>query len=154
MSKTKTRKDPVFGEIVNVAGDLWQRSFEITFLGRVWKTNLMVQMDESGAEENQVSAYKVFQENLAGLVKKAEQAVLDYYHSDEFRDTYGSPEANIKTPRQLGALVELEGVIFPYVRPSPTFGFLCKCTWEPDQGLGIKFENDKVVEVGLQDIIL
>ena len=33
-------------------------------------------------------------------------------------------------------------------------GILCDCTWEPEHGLGISIEDEKVVEIGLQDIVL
>jgi hypothetical protein len=31
---------------------------------------------------------------------------------------------------------------------------LFECTWEEEHGLAVKFENEKVVEVGYQDIVL
>jgi hypothetical protein len=154
MGKSKTRKDPIFGDLVHVVGDLWQRGIELSFLGKNWRSTLMVSIGRSGPEENQNAAYKIFAENTASVVEKAENAILDYYHSDDFRSTFGPPDPKIESAQQMVALVELEGVTFPYVCPCPTFGFLCKCSWDPELGLAVKFENGSVGGVGEQEIIL
>lgn len=33
-------------------------------------------------------------------------------------------------------------------------GLLLKCTWEPEHGLAVKVEDEKVIEVSYQDIVL
>jgi hypothetical protein len=52
MAKLKTRKDPVFGDLENVAGDMWRRGLRLKFLGKECNPDLMVDIDESGPEEN------------------------------------------------------------------------------------------------------
>jgi hypothetical protein len=53
-------------------------------------------------------------------------------------------------------LIELNQIIFPYSfgEDIRKVGLLLNCTWEPEHGLALKFENEMVVEVGYQDIVL
>ena len=34
------------------------------------------------------------------------------------------------------------------------FGFLCDCDWDKENGIGIKFTNGLLSEIGYQDILL
>ena len=34
------------------------------------------------------------------------------------------------------------------------FGFLCECDWDKENGIGIKFVNGVLSEIGYQDILL
>jgi hypothetical protein len=54
----------------------------------------------------------------------------------------------------LARLVKPEAVVFRYGNTRPTFGLLLNCTWEEEHGVGIKFVNGKVTQVGFQDIVL
>ncbi|WP_415820871.1 DUF6985 domain-containing protein, partial [Listeria booriae] len=33
-------------------------------------------------------------------------------------------------------------------------GLVCDCTWDTDNGVGVRIENEKVEEVDYQDIVL
>lgn len=163
MAKKKARKDPVFGDLIQVGGDLWKRSMELRFLGRLLRGQLTVDISEkTGLESNQILAFNDFSKRTDAIIADAEKAIYDYYRSicDDRRSQYGIVDPNdvllpiIKSVSEVFKLVTFEGVTFPYVRSQPTFGLLCECTWENEHGLAVKFENGKVVDVGFQDIVL
>jgi hypothetical protein len=149
--KTNQMTDPVFGELKRVGSDLWERSTELRFLGKSHAVLLNVQIDDdAGLEKKQVRAFQQFSEGSSRLLREAEKSILAYYQS--VCEDYGVP--SVSSVAQLARLIQPEGLYFPYVRPRPTFGHLCKCTWEPEHGLAVKFVNGKVAEVGFQDIVL
>ena len=163
MAKKKNVNDDVFGALTHSAGDLWKRPLELHIFGRTWTIALMVDIDpKDGVEQHQLAAYKTFTEKTDAIVSASEKAIFDYYQSvcKEVRSRYGITNPNdarvpiIKSSRDVFGLVEPEGVTFPYARQRPTFGILCQCTWEEERGLAVKYENEKLVDVGFQDIVL
>lgn len=53
-------------------------------------------------------------------------------------------------------MVSIEQIFIP-VNTKPDMreiGFLGECSWEPEHGLGIRFINEIITEVGFQDILL
>lgn len=144
--RAKVRNDPVFGNLVHVVSDLWQRPIELPFLGEVRKATLSVNIDPSdGLEPNQIEAYRLFCSDQQGIMRAAETAVREYCERLEEQDD--------SLPQRLASLVRLEGVLFRYARRKPTFGVLYKCDFD-ENGIAVKFENGKAVETGGQDIVL
>lgn len=163
MAKNKSLNDPVFGELTKTAPDLWERPIEIEFLGQTWKVALAVMMnEEKGAEDKQIQAFELFQKDTSRLMKQAEKSLLSYYQSvcEDYRDQSGITDPHdedvpiVSSSDELAKLIELESVLFPYVRPAPTFGLVANCTWEPEHGVAVKFVDGDVEEVGFQDIII
>jgi hypothetical protein len=94
-------------------------------------------------------------------MSEAENRLLAYQSvCDEYRDQLGVTERKhpkvplISSLDELGRLIEPEAVVFRYTNARPTFGLLLKCSWEEEHGVGIKFVNGKVTQVGFQDIVL
>jgi hypothetical protein len=106
--------------------------------------------DDEGLEQKQIRAFQQYREGSSQLLREAEKSMLAYYQS--VCEDYGAP--SISSVAQFARLIQPESLYFPYVRPRPTFGLLCQCTWEPEHGLAVKFVNGKVTEVGFQDIVL
>ena len=77
-----------------------------------------------------------------------EQLVLKYYQ--ECGNNYDSCN-----PPQFSELVTVTGIIFPmvYTEKQHVFGFLMECSWDLENGLAVKFVDDKS-EVGYQDILM
>jgi len=161
--KKRTINNEAFGTLAHSAGDLWKKPFELHIFGHSWTVELMVDIDPiSGIEQHQITAYKIFTENTVTIISESESAIFNYYQSvcNEVRGRYGITNPNdarvplINSKEGLFRLVEPEGVTFPYARHRPTFGILCQCTWEEERGLAVKYENEKLVNVGFQDIVL
>lgn len=161
--KKRTTHDATFGDLVHLAGDGWTRPLQMKIFARDWESSLTVDLDpEDGIEENQRLAFAFFVKNVAKIAAVSEKAIFKYYQSvcGDYRGRHGIKTANdrrmplVKSIADMFRLVELESVVFPYVRPRPTFGILCQCTWEEEHGLAVRFEDGKVAEVGFQDIVL
>jgi hypothetical protein len=159
----KKTTDPVFGDLTRSVTDLWERKISIRLFGRDHSVSLFVNIDEDeGLKKSQIRAYETFTQNAEQLLSNAEVALLDYYQSvcDEYRDQLGvTARKHPKVPlitkvEELAKLVEPEAVVFRYGHSRPTFGLLLKCTWEEEHGVAVKFVNDKIIEVGFQDIVL
>ncbi len=156
---------PLFGELHRVMGNMWDRELEIILFEKRHKIILSVDIDEDEdnyIESQQILAYQQFTQQQDKLLREAEQAMFDYYQSvcDEYRYDLDINDPNdkevpiVSSLKGFSQLVIPEAITVPYVRPKATIGLLCKCTWEIEHGLAVKFEEGKVVEVGYQDIVL
>jgi len=163
MAKKKAMNDDIFGHLTHSAGDGWKRPIDLTIFDQLCTGYLIVQIDpNTGIEQNQIVAYKAFREHTNDMIGATESAILEYYQSicGDYRDRRGivNPKDDfipiIGSIQDVSRLVKLEGIIFPYARPRPTFGMLFKCTWEQEHGLAVKIENGQTVDVGFQDIVL
>lgn len=153
----------MFGELTLVGSDLYERDLELKLFAKKFRVRLQVNIcPQDGLEDRQLRAFEQYQQSTARLLAEAEKKMLAYYQSvcEDYRDDLGITAAKdrrvplIKTVAELARLVKPEALYFPYVRPRPTCGLLCQCTWESEHGLAVKFVNGKVNEVGFQDIVL
>lgn len=146
MAQRDRFQHPDFGVLERKDDDLWTSAISVEFDGSPWNISLLLQMDVSdGVEENQISAYRHFDKQRSRVFQKAEVELRAYAESKGVRRTQGYRLAEVATP---------VGVIFPDLRPLPTFGLLFDVTWDPGHGAAIKFEDGKFVEIGSQDIVL
>ncbi|WP_243820895.1 DUF6985 domain-containing protein [Bacillus thuringiensis] len=151
----------LFGEIVY---DLyWSGQQKITIFGQEKIVSLTIDGEEDDLiPKVQEEAYRKFITDINKLTKEAEQAIFEYYKEEymEYRDMVGDESADkiapiITTIQELGKLVEPVGlIILPDFKDGiRRVGLIFNCTWEED-GVGVKFENEQVVEVGYQDIVI
>lgn len=110
----------------------------------------------------QEEAYSKFIADTNRLIQEAEQAIFEYYQEEclEYRAMLGDESADeivpiITTTQQLGKLVDPIGLtILPDFEDGVRrLGLIFNCTWEED-GIGVRFENEEVIEVGYQDIVI
>lgn len=152
----------VFGEIVFEAG--WVKEINLEMFGVMRKLEVVIDAEEDGEfEEVQIEAYKKFFRYIDQRVKDAERAVLNYYESEipSYREKFKEEERHKYVPKitgkdDLSALVTPKKIMFPMVFDDNEreAGFICDCSWEIEHGLGVRFVNEEVVEVGFQDILL
>ena len=102
-------------------------------------------------------------ENELVMVTEAGFAPYEYYQNVclDYRDRLGNEFKDKLAPivsnqDRLNNLVDPKQILFPMTFGSDIreFGILCECTWEEEHGLAIKYQDEKVVEVGYQDIII
>ncbi|CQR55775.1 hypothetical protein PRIO_3372 [Paenibacillus riograndensis SBR5] len=114
-------------------------------------------------EDAQIIAYKFFFRNMNELLMNAEDEILKYYLEviEEYRERLGEKFADKMAPvisnkEELSKLIEPKRLLFPMVFDERVrqVGLLLESTWEPEHGLAVKFEDEKIVEVGYQDIVL
>lgn len=53
-------------------------------------------------------------------------------------------------------MVSLEAVVIPYgnIHKERDIGLLFTCTWDPENGVGVRLLNERVAEVGYQDAVI
>ncbi|PEA80192.1 DUF2004 domain-containing protein [Bacillus pseudomycoides] len=151
--------DVVFGELEYTYG--WVKYITIEFCGKEAEIALMVKCEEDGKfDEEQYTAYNSLVQNWEQLQQGFLQAILDYYKQErqelgydiEFNENY----PHIETTNQLLEMITLVGIVVPYgdIYEERDIGITFDCTWDTENGLGIRLLNEKVTEVGYQDIAI
>lgn len=152
----------IFGELSCDYG--WKRDIRIRLFGYERILTLIIDGDDDAEfEEAQINAYNNFFRDKDILLRRAEDEILKYYLEVyiEYRKRLGNQFADIMAPilftkEEVGKIVEPKQLLFPMVFDEDIrqVGLLLECTWEPEHGLAVKFENEEVIEVGYQDIVL
>lgn len=157
------KKDELFGEIVYE--DLWIGTTEITMFEKKQKILLNIYGEEN--EEitpNQRDAFSQFHANMINIVKESEVEIFNYYleNFEDYRSMQSDSEEVEKIAPKISSIEELGKLVTPTILlirydfedGVRRVGILYDCSWEPEHGLGISIEDEKVVEIGLQDIVL
>lgn len=151
----------VFGQIK--FDYLWEGESEIRFFGKNKLVTLLIKGEETADfEQSQIDSYIKFFNNKDKLLLEAEKEIFKYYqdicwdYRDRLEDSADEFAPIISSKEEIAKLVEINQIIFPYSfgKEIRKVGLLLNCTWEPEHGLAVKFENEKIVEVGYQDIVL
>lgn len=152
-----TINDPIFGELDYNYG--WIRHTTIDFCERDFEIALMISGEEDGKfDEEQYEAYKIFMQNWNEIQKNILQPILDYYK--QTRHDLGYDVSNnenyplIETIDQLLENINLVGISVPYAEcfEGRDIRLSFDCTWDMENGLGLRLINEKVDEVGYQDV--
>ena len=154
-----TTNDPVFGELEYNYG--WSRDTTIDFCGKQAEIALMVKGQEDGKfDEEQYTAYNSLMQNWEQIHQRFLQPILDYYQEKrhelgydiEFNEDYPLIETN----DQLLEKITLVGIVVPYAGSfeGRDIGITFDCTWDMENGLGLRLVNEKVTEVGYQDVTI
>ncbi|MGP0576986.1 DUF6985 domain-containing protein [Paenibacillus peoriae] len=154
-----TVNDPIFGELeYNYS---WAKDTTIHFFGKETEIALMIDGEEDGEfDEAQYTAYQSLMQNWEQLQQSFLQPILDYYQQKRHELGYDT-ELNenyplVETTDQLLEMITLDGIIVPYagIYEGRDIGILFDCTWDIENGLGIRLLNEKVTEVGYQDVAI
>lgn len=149
--------DSVFGELDYHVG--WGRYTTIEFCGKEAEIALMVKGEEDGIfDEEQYLAYQSLVQNWRQLQDDFLHAILDYY-KQERRELGYDLEINENYPQiestgQLLEMIILVGIVVPYgdLYEERDIGITFDCTWDMENGIGIRLLNERVNEVGYQDV--
>ncbi|AQY50655.1 hypothetical protein PWEIH_03451 [Listeria weihenstephanensis FSL R9-0317] len=158
----KKINDDLFGKI---EFDMyWSGKTSITMFGRKYEVVLSIDGEEdANFSPIQRDAYTNFITNMDEIMATVELSILEYYEEnvEEYRDMAGEAEADrtapeISTIEELGNLVIPTQLIVRRVRKNGVrrIGLVCDCTWDIDNGVGVRIEDEKVEEVDYQDIVL
>ncbi|MBC1211970.1 hypothetical protein HB815_13670 [Listeria booriae] len=158
----KKINDDLFGEI---EFDMyWSGKTSITMFGKKSEVILSIDGEEdANFSPIQREAYTNFMSNMDGIMDAVELGIFEYYEDnyEEYRDMAGEVEADkiapeISTIKELGNLVIPTQLIIRRVRKNGVrrIGLVCDCTWDIDNGVGVRIDNEKVEEVDYQDIVL
>ncbi|MGM0805593.1 MAG: DUF6985 domain-containing protein [Bacillota bacterium] len=151
--------DEVFGELKYNYG--WIRYTSIEYCGNEAEIALMVKGEEDGKfDQEQYIAYKSLVQNWGKLQQSFLQSILDYYKRERQELGYDI-EGNenyppIETTNQIAELITLVGIVVPYgdIYEERDIGVTFDCTWDTENGLGLRLLNEKVTKVGYQDVAI
>lgn len=151
--------DEVFGELKYNYG--WIRFISIEFCGKEAEIALMVKGEEDGKfDQEQYIAYKSLVQNWGKLQQSFLQSILDYYKQERQKLGYDI-EVNenyppIETTNQMEEMITLVGIVVPYgdIYEERDIGVTFDCTWDTENGLGLRLLNEKVTKVGYQNVAI
>ncbi len=114
----------------------------------VWGKEVLLGIFPEGDDEDVITEEQLTAlERLSSLWDVVEQAAPEleerYCKGDESSDE--DSVAGCVTPRYL---------FLPEKQEKRTVALMCDCTFDPEHGLALVFVNEKLKEIGLQDIIL
>ncbi|GAA0086298.1 DUF2004 domain-containing protein [Clostridium sp. CTA-7] len=151
--------DSIFGQIEYEY--IWSRNSRINFLNKEVDIMLIIAGDDDGKfEDGQYEAYQVLINYWNEIQKTLLKFILDYYkekrkelgYDIEFNDHY--PE--IKSTKELLNYITLVGIKVPYanIYGGRSIGISFDCTWDEENGVGLRLSDEQVIEVGYQDIAI
>ncbi|MED4533989.1 DUF2004 domain-containing protein [Metabacillus fastidiosus] len=154
-----TINDPIFGKLEY--DYVWSRDTIINFLGNEVEITLIVKGQEDGKfDEVQYTAYQSLMQNWEQLQQSFLQPILDYYQQKRYEVGYDIEFSEnyplVETTDQLIKMIRLDGIIvsYPDIYEGRDIGMLFNCTWDVENGLGLRIINEKVMEVGYQDVAI
>ncbi len=151
----------IFGKLTFNYG--WTQDMTLTIFGKEYVLEVTIDADDEGEfEVNQERAYVFFKEHQDEMIKEANAAVVSYYHNEISEIVSGYTDSNEKqyfldkigNEEEIFSLLKPKQIVFPltFDETVEEVGFLCD--WDKDNGLGIKFTNGLLSEIGPQDILL
>lgn len=151
--------DSIFGEIEYEY--IWSRNSRINFLNKEVDIMLIIAGDEDGKfEDGQYEAYQMLINYWNGIQKILLKFILDYYNEKrkelgydiEFNEYY--PEIN--STKELLNYITLVGIKVPYanIYGGRSIGMSFDCTWDEENGVGVRLNNEQIIEVGYQDVAI
>jgi len=152
-------EDAVFGKIFYDGS--WYRKFKINFFNKEINIELIIDGDEDAEfEVEQYEAYKALMDNWPEIHTRFLEPILKYYINERKGLGYDTNNnvnyPQIDTVEQLLEHIALLGIVVPYAGlygEGRSIGISFDCTWDDENGVGLRLFNEQVVEVGGQDVV-
>ncbi|WP_339178234.1 DUF2004 domain-containing protein [Paenibacillus sp. FSL H8-0317] len=151
--------DSVFGELE--FDYVWTKGTTINFLGNETEISLIVKGDEDGRfDEEQYLAYQALMKNWDQLQQSFLQPILEYYQQKRYELGYdialNENYPLVDTTDQILQMIALDGIVVPYgdIREGRDIGILFNCTWDSENGLGLRLLDEEIADVGYQDVAI
>jgi hypothetical protein len=156
--------DKLFGEL-EYKNNFWRGEMTINMFNVERKILLSVDAHEDADFSTiQRVAFQNFIQDMSSIMSVAEKEVYEYYSEnvDEYREMVDDESLADKIAPKIDSLTGLAELVKPTefivrrVRKNGKrrLGLLCDVSWDIEDGLGIKIEDEVVEEVGYQDIVL
>ena len=98
------------------------------------------------------------------MIKESNASVVSYYNNEISEIVSGYTDSSekqyfldkISDEKEIFSLLKPKQMMFPltFDETVEEVGFLCDCDWDKENGIGIKFTNGVLSEIGPQDILL
>ena len=156
--------DDLFGEL-EYKNNFWRGKTTIIMFGLEKEILLSIDGHESADFSNvKREAFLNFIQDMKDIVNEAEMQVYEYYieNYEEYREMLDNKSEADKIAPNIDSISELKRLVKPTelivrrVRKNGIrrLGLLCDVSWDIENGLGIKIEDEIIEEVGYQDIVL
>jgi hypothetical protein len=153
------KNDAVFGELEYDYG--WTKNTTIEFCRKSYDIALIVDGEEDGIfDKEQYEAYNSLVKNWEQLQQNLLQSILEYYKKERHELGYDI-EFNVNYPLiekidKLLEMINLVGITIPYgiCFEGRDIGIIFDCTWDIENGLGIRLIDENIIEVGYQDVAI
>jgi len=154
-------RDEVVGELTFRDG--WERQDSIRLFDKVHDITVVFEGEPGERiDDSQRKAYSAFDSDRDVCFRRAEQALLEYYQgiSAEVRMRLGETADQlaplVAVVADLSSIMTPTHVSFPLDFPDDgrVMGLILDCTWDPGRGVGVRLVDERVREVGTQDVIL
>lgn len=139
----------------------WYKKEKLSFLNKQYEIIILVAGDEDGEfEEGQYDSYIMFKDKWDDLQKILLEKILDYYKSRREQLGYNIEQyekyPEVSKAEQLLEHISLVGIKIPYagVYGGRSIGLSFDCTWDEENGVGIRLCDEKIIRVGTQDIAI
>ena len=143
----------------------WTKDISLEIFNKRHVLEINIDADENAAFEiNQEKAYRFFNNHLDEIVKEVDVAIVSYYDREisDIVSSYTNHKEKqyfldiIGDKDKIYSLLQPKKIMFPltFDENVEEFGFLCECDWDKENGIGIKFVNGVLSEIGYQDILL
>lgn len=154
-------KDSVFGNVEFDYG--WRKEDIKEFWGKERKFEVVVDTYTEYDEitKSQKDAYLKFYNNFQYLMNQALKEIFNYY-KEHYTEKASQSKINesehafyIKSEKEILNIIQpLQLIILNSMDNKRVVGLTCNCTWEAEHGIGVKFEDEKITQIGTQDIII
>ena len=156
--------DDLFGRI-EYKNNFWRGKTTIIMFGVENEILLSIDAHEdANFSDVQREAFTNFNQDMKNIIHEVEKQIYDYYieNYEEYREMLGDESEADKFAPMIDSILDLKRIVEPVelivrrVRKNEKrrLGLLCNVSWDIDNGIGIKIEDEMVEEVGYQDIVL
>ena len=143
----------------------WTKDISLDIFNKRHVLEINIDADEDAEFEiNQEKAYIFFENYLDEIAKEVDVAIVSYYNREisDIVSSYTNHKEKqyfldiIGDKDKIYSLLQPKKILFPltFDENVEEFGFLCECDWDKENGIGIKFVNGVLSEIGYQDILL
>ncbi|WP_340024262.1 DUF2004 domain-containing protein [Paenibacillus sp. FSL K6-1096] len=151
--------DEIFGELNYEFG--WTKDTTIEFFGKEYEISIMIDGEEDEEiDEEQYESYSSLMQHWGELQHSFIDAILKYYIQKRHELGY-DVEVNesyplITSTDQLLNYISLSGITIPFpdINEGRDIGITFDCTWDNENGLGLRVVNEQVLKVGYQDVAI
>lgn len=151
--------DKVFGELKYELR--WYGESFIAFKGERYPISLSIDGDEKGIfQKIQYEEYSVFMEKLNDdFIIKILNTLLDYYKKERIELGYDEETYEkyppIETVEELLNHIRFESItVFCTEKNKRQIGLTFECDWDEENGVGIYFVNEKIEDIGYQNVAI
>jgi hypothetical protein len=149
--------DPIFGELEY--NYIWFKYIQIQFLNKTVEISLNIDGEESGKfDRQQYESYNFLMTDWKNIQYNILPSILNYYQEKrkdlgydiEFNSFYPA----IQTLEMLIENITFVGINIPYagIFENRSIGLAFDCTWDQENGIGVRLLNEKIDKVGYHDI--